>query len=525
MFIEGADLPDSVVVESDICIVGAGAAGITMALELSGAPMRVAIVEAGGFEYPEDGQEAYQGSQSGVRYADLDAARLRFFGGTTNHWGGYCRPLEPIDFEARDWIPHSGWPITLDDIKPYWNRAADIIQLDRNLFDGAHWTDQSGLPALDVDPSRFRTSATLVRPTHFGEMYRDSVESARNVSCYLNASVVDLVIGEHDNLIREVVVVNAAGNRSRFQAKHFVLACGGLETPRMMLNADKVRPNGIGNDHDIVGRYFMDHRVSFPGRVVLSSDRTNLNYYRFNRMPSGQMVEGSLHMTEDLVRAERLCGVQMAMEPAAEVRSAGDVSLTKLREGVTRFLSGGGWMRDFGDHVSNVFHDIDHVAGNLSRRITGSRDLSEWLIKMEVEQTPNPSSRVKLNGERDRLGLRRIDLHWETREIERHTVVRSLELLGAELGRKGIGRVRVEMEDDPNVWSRFDTYGYHQAGTTRMSSRPENGVVDGNCRVHGVGNLYVVGNSVFTTVGTCNPTFTITALSVRLAHHLREKMR
>lgn len=522
MFINGSEVPAGVVVESEVCIIGAGAAGIAMALELNGAPFRVSLIEAGGFDYPEDGQQNYQGTQSGIPYAELDTARLRYFGGTTNHWGGYCRPLEEIDMEARDWIPHSGWPIWLEEITRYYPRAAEIIGLDPHLFDGKHWSAASGLPVLRTDPARFRTGATLIRPTHFGTVYQMDIGNSTNVTCYTNASVVDLVIGQYDSTVREVSVVNQQGERSIFRAKHFVLACGGLENPRMLLNANKVRPNGIGNDYDVVGRYFMDHRVSMPGMILLSDMATDLNFYRLNRMPSGQMVEGSLHLSAETARAEKICGAQFSAEPHQGVRSQGDVSLTKLREGLSRFIDGGGWMPDFVSHLGNVVRDIDHVAGNIARRVSGSDgDMTTWLLKMEVEQTPNPDSRVTLNDDTDDFGLRRINLHWETREIEKRTVMRSLELLGEELGRLGVGRVKIDMADDPNVWSRFDTWGYHLAGTTRMSDSPKEGVVDANCRVHGVGNLYIAGNSVFPTIGTCNPTFTITALAVRLAHHLK----
>jgi choline dehydrogenase-like flavoprotein len=523
MFIEGSELPDNVVVESEICIIGAGAAGITMALELSGSPFRVSIIEAGGFDYPGDGQEAYQGSQDGIQYADLDTSRLRYFGGTTNHWGGYCRPLEPIDFEQRDWVPHSGWPIRVDDITPYYGRAAEIIGINPKLFDGDHWTAASDMPSLPFDSSKFRTAATVMNPNHFGETYRENIRQSSNVSCYVNCSVTDIVIGEHESVVSEVSVINAAGTRSTFRAKQFVLACGGLENPRILLNANKVRPAGIGNDNDNVGRYFMDHRVTYPGMILLSDPKIKLDYYRLNRLASGDLFEGSLHLSEEAARSEKICGAQFSMEHSATVRSQGDVSLTKLREGMSRFISGGSWMPNFTDHVANVFRDIDHVASNLSRRITGAKtDKSLWLLKMEAEQTPNPDSRVTLTDERDARGTRRINLHWATSEIEKHTVRRSLELMGEELGRLGIGRIKIDMADDPNVWSRFDNYGFHHAGTTRMSLDPKDGVVDGNCQVHGIGNLHVVGNSVFTTVGTANPTFTITALSIRLAAHLKD---
>jgi len=301
-----------------------------------------------------------------------------------------------------------------------------------------------------------------------------------------------------------------------------VLACGGLENPRMLLNANKVRPNGIGNDHDNVGRYFMEHRVSCPGMVLLSDGTADLSYYRRNTLPSGDYIEGSLHMSADTARAERICNTQFSMEHFDGIRTQGDQSLSKLRDGLKKLISGGGWMHGFEQHLGNIICDIDYVAANIARRVTGDKgNTSIWLLKAEVEQTPNPNSRVTLIDDVDSYGLRRINLNWETSEIDRYSVVRSLDLMGEEMGRLGFGRVKIDMEDNPNAWSRFDSWGFHHAGTTRMSSDPRNGVVDGDCRVHGVGNLHVVGNSVFTTVGTSNPTFTIVSLSVRLASHLK----
>jgi choline dehydrogenase-like flavoprotein len=266
----------------------------------------------------------------------------------------------------------------------------------------------------------------------------------------------------------------------------------------------------------------MEHRVSSPGLVVLSDDKTDLSYYRRNGLPSGDYIEGSLHLSADTARAERICNTQFSMEQLDDIRTQGDQSLTKLREGLTKFISSGTWMHGFNKHLGNVICDIDSVATNIAHRITGQKGNTQvWLLKAEVEQTPNPNSRVTLIDEVDNYGLRRINLNWETSEIDRHSLVRSLELMGEEMGRIGLGRVQIAMDDNPNAWSRFDTWGYHHAGTTRMSADPKNGVVDGNCRVHGVGNLHIVGNSVFTTVGTSNPTFTIVSLSVRLAGHLK----
>lgn len=521
MLIEGDTIPDGTVIDTDVCIVGAGAAGITLGLELDGKPFRVTLLEAGNKTYSRSGQRLYAGSSSGLALPPPSSARLRYFGGSTNSWAGLCRPLDPLDFERRDWIPNSGWPIAERDLRPYYARAAARIGLPDTCFDAGHWAGKDGRPLLALAPERFHSGVTQVRPTRFGEAHRDALARSRNVTCHLDSSVVDIVVGAHDDRVREVAAVTASGARIRVRARCFVLACGGVENARLLLNADGVRPAGLGNGHGNVGRYFMEHRVSWPGLLELHGPGEALWFYTRHSLPSGERIEGSLRLAPDLTRRERILNTHFNLEPFSKAQTRGSRSFGVLKDGMRQVLRGGDMVTDIGYHVRNIVRDFDCLVETKLRKLFRiDRDASLWLIKAEVEQAPIPDSRVTLTREVDALGLRRVDLHWRMSEIDRHSVRRSIELLGEELERLGIGRARVAMSDEANGWSRCDHWGHHHCGTTRMSERPQDGVVDAKGRVHELANLYIAGNSVFPTEGTATPTFAMIALSIRLAEHL-----
>lgn len=521
MILDGASVPDETVVETEICVVGAGAAGITLGMAFDGRPFRVTILEAGDFQYSRTGQKIYAGSTSGMPYLPPSTARLRYFGGSTNRWAGLCRPLDPIDFEPRDWIPNSGWPFAETELRPYYPRAAELIGLPDACFDGAHWSALTGQPLLPLSRERFIHGTTQIKPTRFGAAYRDAIARSTNVTCLLNSSVVDMRVGETDSVVREVVAVTPARHRIRIRAKIVVLACGGLENARLLLNADRVRRGGLGNSHGNVGRCFMEHRVSWPGVVRLSRPDPRLWFYTRQPVPGGMMVEGCLRPTPDLMRRERILNTHFSLEPFSKGPTRGSRSLGVLRDGLGQWLRGGDMVADLDYHVGNVLRDLDWLTENKLRKVLGiDKSSTTWLIKAEVEQAPNPDSRVTLVRDVDSLGLRRINLHWQMSAIDEHSVRRGIELFGEELKRLNIGTATVSMLPGADGWSRFDHWGHHHCGTTRISERPQDGVVDPTCRIHDLANLYVAGNSVFPTEGTATPTFTMVALTLRLADHL-----
>ncbi|MFC5311704.1 FAD-dependent oxidoreductase [Azospirillum rugosum] len=525
MILDGAELPEDAVIDTEICVVGAGAAGITLGKAFDALPFRVTILEAGSYHYSRAGQKFYAGSTSGMPYLPPSTARLRYFGGSTNRWAGLCRPLDPIDFERRDWIPGSGWPFSEAELRPYYARAADLIGLPTDRFDGDYWSGLTDRPLLPLCPQRFINGATQIKPTRFGTAHRDALSSSRNVTCFLNSSVVDLRVGDTDNVVREVVVATPAGRRFRVRARVVVLACGGLENARLLLNADDVRPAGLGNGHGNVGRYFMEHRVSWPGIVRLSGPDPRLWFYTRHAAPGvamgTMMVEGCVRPTADLMRRERILNTHFALEPFSKGPTRGSRSLGVLRDGLGQWLRGGDMVADVDYHLGNILRDLDWLTENKLRKFLGiDKSSTTWLIKAEVEQAPNPASRVTLVHDVDALGLRRINLHWQMSAIDEHSVRRGIELFGEELERLNVGTATVSMLTGNDGWSRFDHWGHHHCGTTRISERPQDGVVDPDCRVHELDNLYIAGNSVFPTEGTATPTFTMIALTLRLADHL-----
>jgi len=151
MHIDARNLENNTTIEGDICIVGAGASGISMALDLMNTKHKVILLEGGGFEYDDKVQELYNGKTTGQKYYALKSSRLHYFGGTTGHWAGMCSPFDPIDFTQRNWVPDSGWPITKDDLVPFYVKAQETLQLGEPFeYDLEYWQKQ--LPNLNPYP-------------------------------------------------------------------------------------------------------------------------------------------------------------------------------------------------------------------------------------------------------------------------------------------------------------------------------------------------------------------------------------
>ena len=523
MFIDARRLPNETQIQSDICIVGAGAAGITLARELTGGRMDVCLLESGALEFDPKTQSLYRGDNVGFPYYDLELLRLRYFGGTTNHWSGTCRPLDEIDFERRDWVPHSGWPFDKSHMDSYYRHAQTICQLGPYDYEPAVLeTDKN--PPLPFKGNRVTTAISQQSPpTRFGQVYRDEIRTAKNIRTYLYANVVDIETEPSSQKVSRLRVATLEGRQFWVSSKVFVLATGAIENARLLLNADKVQRNGLGNQYDLVGRYFMEH-LSVPGALLLPSDpnlRTELYSLRKVKDVTGQAY---LVLAPETLRQEGLLSVRAWLTPTSPQElmrnvSGWTVSAERLlKEGRTGNLDTS-FMKD----LWNVISDIDEVAIYSYRKLVRpARGVLS--LYYHIEHAPNPDSRVSLTSERDQLGMRRVKLSWQFGDPERRTLRRTNEIIGEELGRAGIGRIQAIQSDAASGWPPGLRGAWHQMGTTRMDSDPTRGVVDENCRVHGLSNLYVAGSSVFPTSGYTNPTLTIVALSLRLADHLKGVM-
>ena len=485
MIVDAQDVPDDALVECDACIVGAGAAGITIARALLGRRVQVVLLESGRLTPDAETQSLYAGEVIERPYFPLDAARSRCFGGTTNQWTGECRPLDAQDFERRDWVPDSGWPFGLDELLPFYGAAQSVCQLGPYAYTAGDW-HAHGVRPLAIEGGRITSYAFQHSPpTRFGEVYRDELRRAPNVITYLGANVVDLETPAPPQRVSAVKVVTLAGRSFRVAARAFVLATGGIENARLLLLSDRVQPAGLGNGHDLVGRYFMEHIYLDAAAFIRAPSEAISDFYPSGHWVDGRRVRGILGLTPEVRRRERLtnyCGVIVA--PSSR--------LTRL--------------------------------GNTIARFRAPPSPRTWELKTVMEQAPNAESRVTLGQERDRLGCRRSVLRWRLSSLDKFTAHRAHAILGEDLSRSGLGELRSSMGREADPWPASVRGARHHMGTTRMHADANHGVVDADCRVHGIANLYVAGSSVFPTSGAANPTLTIVALALRLAGHLQDRL-
>jgi choline dehydrogenase-like flavoprotein len=512
--------------------VGAGAAGIALGMELSAQPFRVLLLESGGLEPDGDTQDLHDGRSVGLPYFPLAAARLRYFGGSTNHWSGVCAPFTEADFAPRDWIPYSGWPVAKSAIDPYYTRALPISQLEHNQWTPEFWAepDKPVLPFMGdrVVTRVLQRAWPQGRRLLFGQVYRDRIVQAANVTACLHSNALRIDTNDSGRAVTRLQVATLAGNRFSVAAKHYVLASGGIENARLLLLSAATQPTGIGNQQGLVGRFFLEHPQCVAARVRPSNPYLPIRLYQFHRV-KGTFMSGGLELSEAVRRRERLVTVSLDIDPVYDevyARAWASAGMVSLRHLFTR-LRRGDVPDDVGTHLGNVVGDLDDVAVSAYGKVRFGNDypLDELKLIATIDPAPNPDSRITLGTDLDRLGQRRVKLDWRLSPIDKHSVRRTVELLAMELGQAGLGRLQVVIDESPTSWPTDLVGAWHHIGTTRMSHDPKLGVVDANCRVHGMSNLFIAGSSVFPTAGSGSPTLLIVALALRLADHLKGQLR
>jgi len=255
MHIDARNLDNNSIIEGDICIIGAGTAGISIALDWIGTSHKVILLEGGGFEYDDQVQDLYDGETTGQRYYPLKSTRLHYFGGTTGHWAGMCSPFDSIDFIKRDWVPDSGWPISREELDPFYARAHETLELGPYNYDFDFWkAEVPNLTPFPLNEKVIWNKMWQYSIARFGELYRDSISKAKNIQLYTYANVVDIIANESIKEVKEVVVKNHAGKTHRVKAKQVILACGAIQNARLLLAANSQASQGLGNDNDLVGR-------------------------------------------------------------------------------------------------------------------------------------------------------------------------------------------------------------------------------------------------------------------------------
>ncbi|MEC9376125.1 MAG: GMC family oxidoreductase [Pseudomonadota bacterium] len=535
MKIDGRKIGEGSVLESDVCIVGAGAAGITLSLSLIRAGINVILIESGGLTYDPNTQDLYAGENIGrsseaTQSSPLSSCRLRYFGGTTNHWVGNCPQLSEIDFEQKPWSPGTGWPIPFEEVQAYYNEAADICQLgpDFNLLQKSE-ISKTPRP-FPITGNRLRNYIhRVVSPTksRFGMIYGETLFSSDRVRVVLNANAVELVPTTNAKQIKHIRIKTLDGNQFHVLARHFVIATGGIENARLLLASRSVISNGLGNDFDWVGRTFMEHAHLVSGFFLPTNSNLKGNYYkRFKIENSDNYYRGMMMPRPEQIRADQILNSSIHLVPVERIPeryieaelSEAFASLRSLRRSAIR----GEFPDDFWEYMWNILTDIDDAAiGTYSKSQKPSEPGNMYKLFVISETAPNRNSRVQLTDKVDALGMPRVSLNWQLSPIDFKTTRRMQELVGLEMGRADLGRVFLPNIEYDDVWNDLIFGGCHHMGTTRMDPNPKLGVVDKDARVHGIANLWLAGSSIFPSVGAANPTLTIVALTLRLGNRLR----
>lgn len=523
MFVDLRELPDGQVFQADVCIAGAGAAGITLAAELAAAGHEVCLLESGGLQFDPPTQQLYEADNAGIARLPATATRLRYFGGSTNHWNGKCARLDPIDFEERAWIPDSGWPISRRELDPFYDRAQPILDLPP-LRSGTAVATEFGAPRPPLDESVMGLFAwQLSPPTRLGEKFRARLQSSPRARIVLHANVVNVQANQAADRVVRLDVRSLDGKRATATANSYVLSCGGIENSRLLLASDGVDARGLGNGHDLVGRYFMEH-LRNRELIALGRDRYAIERtYNSYRRREGEYLLG-LSLSPAVQQRDGILNAGFFPNFDRREPSASATAMQLVR-GIMH-----GRLPEHAIDTGRVLRNLDEILINVRRRLLrpGSTDLTGDLpiLVIDSEQAPNRDSRITLGTERDALRMRRASIDWRMSELDRRSVLRSLELCAAQLWLCYGARIYLpdSMDSELAEWVHNFKDVAHHIGGTRMADTPQRGVVDRNCRVHGMDNLYVAGSSVFPTTGQSNPTLTIVALALRLAGELKRTL-
>ena len=458
-----------------VCIIGSGPAGISLALKLERKKIPCLIVEAGGFEYDAEVQDAYRSTVVGDPYYDLAIARLRFFGGTSGHWAGWCRPLDEVDFEPRSGIDKSGWPLRKKHLDPYAAETQSILEILAIQPDD-RLNDRIKEVHLSFSP-----------PVRFGKKYRKQIEASPLIGLLTYSPVVDIVPVR--DRIDHVKVRDRQGGLHPIAARMFCVCTGGIENSRMLLWSNRLHGGGVVPKADALGRYWMEHPHIGVGEAVL---------FTF----TGMRVDKGMRFyapTPQFMQAQQIGNFG--------VRLFAGESLTKalIRDGLC--------------HSPKFFEDLAKKAD--AGLVCGAE------VRLAWEQVPVATNRIELDEASDANGMARTKLFWKKGPLERRTAVTAMQQFAGYLAESDRGRVKIAswLTEGKDYPEEAEKAGFHHMGGTRMAASPADGVVDSDCKVFGVDNLYVGGASVFPTGGHSNPTYTIVQLALRIGDHIAGRLQ
>jgi choline dehydrogenase-like flavoprotein len=509
--------------DCDVCIIGSGPAGSTVARELSTSRLRVTVLESGGFDRRDDVDALNEIESVGwPRVADQWMVRNRIIGGSSHTWTGRCAPFDEIDLHRRDWIPHSGWPFSISDLTPYLDRSARYLGLGigTGFSDDGFWSFSGHeIPTTLLDPETllpifWQYSRDVTNPydyMRFGKHLPTSL--GPNVAVMTYATVIRIDTVESGTAVKSVVFATIDGRIRTLNASTVVVCAGGIENARLLL------VSRLGND--LVGRFLMDHPRGTVARFRSGEARAALKRFGFRKAKAfgHNLFQLGMRLSPTMQRNERL------LNCAAWINET--IAEDDPWNALKRFLRG----------KADLRNDMVMILGNTGLFARGLKDYfvlhqglprkaKEQSLDCMVEQWPDPDSRVTLSNRRDRFGIQLPRIDWRVHEEEARAMRRMAEVAVAQFERMNLGTPRSEawVQDGALFPSGFVDVA-HPSGTTRMANDPASGVVDAECQVHGVEGLFVAGSSIFPTNGHCNPTQMIVALALRLADKLKARQK
>ncbi|MES2978492.1 MAG: GMC family oxidoreductase [Pseudomonadota bacterium] len=543
--IQGAsEIPSGSVLQADVCVIGAGPAGISLTLDLASRGLTVVLLESGGMQESPATQALYEGEVAdALMHSPPDKYRHRRFGGSSAIWGGRCMPFDPIDFESRPHVAHSGWPMSYEDLLPFYPQANALAEAGRFSYDAADALPGIGPLFEGFHSERVRTDG-LERfscPTHFGTRYARRLQLAPGVQVLLGANCTGLRLQADGQAVRHVDVASLQGHRFQVAARSTVVATGGLETARLLLASRDVKPQGIGNEHDVVGRYYMCHIAGNVGSLVVKGPVEAVRH-GYEISPEGIYCRRRISVLESEQRRLGLANAVARLhfsritDPAHRNGVLSGLFLARRLisyEYAKRLNDGQADAAVYARHLMNVMADpldtTQFLTHWLRKRTLAQRKFpsvilrnktNRFSLEMHGEQVPQSASRVTLTDKQDSMGMPQLRVDWRYCAEDVDSVRRTLDVLAEEFAASGTAQLTYQRETLEEDLMRFGAYGGHHIGTARMGSDPRSSVVDAQCRVHSVNNLYVAGSAVFPTSSQANPTLTLIALALRLGEHL-----
>jgi GMC oxidoreductase/FAD dependent oxidoreductase len=551
-------------VEAELAVVGAGPAGIVVALEAAQHGISVVVLESGDRTFDPSVQELSEAAEwDHHRHAALSLSMRRQVGGTSNIWGGRCVPFDPVDFASRPYLGVPAWPVGYEEIQGYFQRACDWMVCGRAVFDK---TQVPNLPDATVPGfvDGGVLGSSLERwslPTNFGRVYRERLEHAQRVRLLTHITCTEIICPAEGGSARHLKCRTNAGGHVQVKAKAFVVACGGLESTRLLMSSTGPAGEQLGNKGGHLGRWYMAHvegsiaNVRFstaPRQTVFDYEQDidgvyirrrfsfSAEYQREHHLPNVVSWLGNWELPDARHGYGQLSFIYLALTSPLGPRLAPEVQrLSMTGSEIPGTPYGLATITSKSSHFRNIlrhpFATGRFAAGfgtrrflTRGRRVPGffmySKD-NLYPLQYHGEQLPNAASKVTLTREKDRLGRRKLAVDLQFTPQDNNGIIQAHEHWDRYFRKLDIGRLEYQYDDLEQAINQRMGGGFHQTGTTRMSASAADGVVDQNLAVHGVPNVYVASSSAFVTSGQANSTFMIVAFAVRLADHLAQTLK